>query len=67
MENNKPYLSNKDYKKLSKQRIKLNNKKQNKNIKNEQKKEYIEDKPIIYNIYNNYHIYSGMHKWLIRE
>jgi transposase len=64
----KPYLSNKEYNKLNKQRIKINNKK---SIKNNDikipEKQYSEDKPIIYNIHNNYHIYNGTHKWLIKE
>jgi hypothetical protein len=65
----KPYLSNKEYNKLNKQRIKINNKKSIKNndIKIPEKQIGSEDKPIIYNIYNNYHIYNGTHKWLLKE
>jgi hypothetical protein len=65
----KPYLSNKEYNKLNKQRIKINNKKSIKNndIKIPEKQIGSEDKPIIYNIHNNYNFYSGTHKWLTKE
>jgi len=65
----KPYLSNKEYNKLNKQRIKINNKKSIKNdaIKIPEKQIETEDKTIIYNIHNNYNFYSGTHKWLTKE
>ena len=67
-----PFLTNKEYNKILKQRYKYNknkNIKQNKkeNVKQHEEKQYSEDKPIIYNIYNNYHIYNGTHKWLVKE
>ena len=70
--NEKPFLSNKEYNKMQKQRYKINknkNIKQNKNenIKSNEVKQYSEDKPIIYNIHNNYHIYSGTHNWLLKD
>ena len=63
----KPYLSNKEYNKMQKQRYKINKNKNIKQNKNENVKQYSEDKPIIYNIHNNYNFYSGTHKWLTKE
>ena len=69
--NEKPFLSNKEYNKMQKQRYKINKNKNIKQNKNENVKphenQYSEDKPIIYNIHNNYNFYSGTHKWLTKE
>ncbi len=83
MENNEnPYFSNKDYKKVCKKRLKLNNnnKLENKKLRahapkldtlgileNNKPRQYFENKPIVYDIQNYYNIHSGTHKWLIKE